>query len=109
MPLVINRVISKGIDSSEPIILAKTPDYNAIPIFHFITFGDENKSLNEQVARTFEGTWNVNIQIEGYIQENGNTIDLLPIPYTISFKFEDFSLIPMEIVKHKRQVKLSTT
>jgi hypothetical protein len=93
--------IDLGIGSNEPIILAKIPDYNAIPIFHFVVFGDDKKNLNEKVARVFEGTWDVGLQVEGKVENNGIIIDLVPIRYTISFRFESFSLIPLEVKKHE--------
>lgn len=93
--------IDLGIGSDEPIILAKIPDYNAIPIFQFVVFGDEKKSLHEKVARVFEGTWDVGVQVEGKVESNGIATDLAPIRFTISFRFENFSLIPLEVSKTK--------
>lgn len=95
--------IDLGIGSVEPIILAKIPDYNAIPIFHFVVFGDDRKSLSEKVPRVFEGTWDVGVQVEGKVENNGIATDLAPMRFIISFRFENFSLIPLEVKQHERQ------
>ena len=97
--------INLGNNSSEVFVLARIPDLNAIPIFHFVTFGDENKSIGEKYMRLMYGTWQVGIQIEGQIQSNNHTIDIIPIPYTISFEFDKHSLIPLEVVKHEGRAK----
>jgi hypothetical protein len=94
--------VDLGIDSAEPIVFAKITDDNAITAFNFVTFGDEKRNINEKVLRFFQGTWDVGVQVEGQITKNGIPIDLVPIPYTISFRFENFNLTPLDIIKHER-------
>lgn len=92
--------INLGFRSLERFILAKIPDNNPISVFHFVGYGVDN--FLSSTPRIYDGTWEVIIQIEGRAEKNGMSVDLVPIKFTILFKFVNSKLQPLDVRKHER-------
>ena len=91
--------INLGFNAPEVFILAQIPDNNAISMFNFVTY---NTGGSSRTPKVINGTWEVLIQIEGQAEKNGIIVELMPLQFTILFKFINSKLQHSEIHKHER-------